>query len=632
MLARVSGGTRRWRLGLMLAALLWASVAEAELSVAVTGPSGNFKQSLPEEGGAFDVSIPLNKNSVNNVKVTASDAKGNSAEKEIAITQVSLESVVISEFTSTPIPPERIEQLVNSGVIQLDNPENYNVSQFSVVLTIGTRQVPISIPIATPINQEITGYETYKLPWGRDSGGGNPNPQIEIVVFEEQPPSSPGLPEPPKIPGVIIIEGRIKSLKEFFSCRLLLMNASGIFTLSDVSASLSFPDGGLSNVLPADGIASFGDILPGDGGKPGQIEKEFIIRGDSIGVRKVRVNFGGTVTGPGIPADQAIPFNGSAVTDVEVKGPPTFLVQLTHPDYVTSNEPYELKVDITNTGETPALYASLDLDVGADAELMEAKGDPATGEVTYVAVTGTVTRSLGHIFPGQSTSQTYRIVPYKTGPITSCMGIADQNITLQVIAGIGGCVTGTYPPTRGVPDGVPTVAVLPPANATGIGIDAPVVALFSEKMSEPSITTGESGTFNVTDSDGNRVPGQLRFEEISGRMAAIWQVNDGVTNRLKPDAEYTVFISGARDLQGQDLYSPWQSTFSTTGMALNDHTPPDLTLMILPPVRADYVMPGQVVKVNAYGTDQGSGVVRVECRIKDLDDPEGKYTLVDMKA
>ena len=79
------------------------------------------------------------------------------------------------------------------------------------------------------------------------------------------------------------------------------------------------------------------------------------------------MSFGGTVTGPGI--GDPIAFNGSAVTEVEVKGPPTFLVEVTHPDMVEAGVPYELAVDITNTGQLTAMYASLELDVGADAQL-----------------------------------------------------------------------------------------------------------------------------------------------------------------------------------------------------------------------------------------------------------------------
>ena len=113
-------------------------------------------------------------------------------------------------------------------------------------------------------------------------------------------PSGPQEPvpgvEPVRIPGVIIIQGDIKTLKEFFEVRLLLMNTSGIFTLSDVQAMISFPNGGLSPTLPEDGIALFDDILPGDPATPGQKQREFIVRGDEIGRRPIEVAFGGTQT------------------------------------------------------------------------------------------------------------------------------------------------------------------------------------------------------------------------------------------------------------------------------------------------------------------------------------------------
>ena len=236
----------------------------------------------------------------------------------------------------------------------------FDVSMFAIVLTIAQRSVSINIPMVLP-KVEPTGYENIKLPGGRD-GGSPPKPRdTKIIVFEEFLPSPGG--GFVSIPGVIVIEGRIKSLKEFYSVRLLLMNTSGIFTLTDVTAEVAFPDGGLTVILPKDGIASFGDILPGTGDQPGQKEKEFIIRGDEIGVHDLRVEFGGTLTGPGIPMDAPIAFNGSATTDLDVRGPPTFDVQVNHPDHVTAGLPYELEVRITNTDEIPAMYASLELDV-----------------------------------------------------------------------------------------------------------------------------------------------------------------------------------------------------------------------------------------------------------------------------
>lgn len=645
----MSGGSRAIRSGLkspsslhyvMWSLILWTMCvmavvsSRAEVTVNISGPGGNLTQSLPDGGGAFALDLPLTKNAVNNISVTASDIHGNRAQKDLNITQVSLDNVVISEFTSEPLSVERIEQLVNDGVIDLEDPENYNVSMFTVVLTIGNKPVPISVPVATPINNpEVTGYENIRLPRGGDSSG-NPsnNPELEIVIFEEPIPSGPGEPALPPVPGILIIEGRIKSLKEFYSCRLLLMNASGIFTLSDITAILSFPDGGLSNILPVDGVVSFGSILPGDGAVPGQVEKEFIIRGDEIGVRRVQVNFGGLVTGPGIPDDAAIPFNGSALTTVEVKGPPTFQVEVFHPDYVVKDEPYELRVDITNTGDMPALYTSLELDVGGDGQIVQCKLKEQTGEIACDPIEGPSVRNFGHILPGQTVSETVLVNPLRDGRITSCMGISDQNINLQVYVGDIGCLTGNYPPIEGSPDGRPTVTVLPYANAQAVGLDSPVAAFFSELIRTDTITAGENGSFKVFNEAGEVLPGVLRFDEVMEKTVALWQHDVG-GGRLPANTELTVKLGQTiADLDGNFLYNEWTSTFTTTGEYYEDDDAPTLSLTVQPPTDPNFILPGELVRVNAYAADQGSGVVRVETRLKDLDDPESTFTLRDQRS
>ncbi|HQH27313.1 MAG TPA: hypothetical protein PLP17_07960, partial [Oligoflexia bacterium] len=301
------------RLILFLLCLFAGNVAWADVAVQIDGPAGKANQTLAGSGGVFGLNLPLAKNAVNKITVSASDEYGNEASRELLITQISFDSLVAAEVKAEPLSVERIEQLVREGVIDLDNPANYNVSQFDIVLTIGSQTVPVSVPIAVPKNEpEPTGWETYQMPTGDGGSGGKPPPPpIEIIVFQEFIEAVvPGQPAPPPIPGVIIIEGRIKSLKEFFSVKLLMMNLSGIFTLADVTANLEFPNGGLSKVLPADGIASLGSILPGNGTVPGQKEKEFIVRGDELGIRGIKVNFGGKVAGPGIPEGAEIAFNG----------------------------------------------------------------------------------------------------------------------------------------------------------------------------------------------------------------------------------------------------------------------------------------------------------------------------------
>ena len=618
-----------------LVSQLFLAAASADIDLALSGPGGQAAQSIAGDSGAFAVDMPLARNAVNKITVTARDPQGNAVSREVSITQVSFDSLVIAEVKAEPLPPERVEQLVNDGVIQLDNPANFNVSQFNIVLTIGEKPVAISVPIAVPkLEPEPTGYETYRMPTGEGSGGGGKpqQPPIEIIVFEKILPSRPGEPAPPPIPGVIIIEGKIKSLKEFFSVRLMLMNTSGVFTLADVKANLEFPDAGLTSILPAEGVASLGEILPGNPVQPGQKEKEFIVRGDEIGIKRIKVNFGGKVTGPGIPQDQPIAFNGSASTSVEVKGPPTFQVQVTHPDAVAANVPYELVIDITNTGQSPALYTSLDLDVGADSRLMQCEADSG-GNPVCNEVEGPLTRSFGHIYPAQKVRESFTIKPLASGAVSSCLGIADQNIDLQVVAGAKGCLTGQFPPNRATADGSPTVAVLPTPNMFGVSMNSPVTAFFSEKINIGTINSGTNGSFNVTDKSGSLLSGVIRTDEINGKTVAIWQLNDGVTNRFAPNTEYTVEIGeNILDLQGYKLTNSWTSKFTTSGELVDDFTAPALSLSVEPPVNPNGVLPGQVVRVNAYASDQGSGVARVELRSKDLSVDGDQLKLIDQRS
>ena len=171
------------------------------------------------------------------------------------------------------------------------------------------------------------------------------------------------------------------------------------------------------------------------------------------------------------------------------------------------------------------------------------------------------------------------------------------------------------------------MSVLPAANAQGINPASPVVAVFSEEMNEGTITTGSSGTFNVFGSDGELVPGDITFDILNGRSTAIWQVDDGILNRFRPNEEYTIAIKPSiRDLDNNELFNEWVSTFRTTGTGSADHDPPQLTLSVEPPTDPNYVLPGEIVTVNAYAVDQGSGVVRVELRMKDLDGTNTLFT------
>ncbi len=133
---------------------------------------GEQSQTLPGTGGAFDLTLPLTKNAVNTITVTATDGTGNTASQEIKVTQLSLNQIVVSQVTAERLSVQQIKQLVRDGVINLDNPANYNVSKFDIVLTIGNQPVPLSVTIPILKDDLQTGYEIYRMPSGEGSGGG----------------------------------------------------------------------------------------------------------------------------------------------------------------------------------------------------------------------------------------------------------------------------------------------------------------------------------------------------------------------------------------------------------------------------------------------------------------------------
>ena len=227
---------------------------------------------------------------------------------------------------------------------------------------------------------------------------------------------------------------------------------------------------------------AYGDIGPGDGSAPGQAEREFIVRGDAIGTNGVQVDFGGVLTGPGIPADDPIPFSGTAATSLEVRGPPRLAVDLRHPDSVVAGQLYDLEIKVTNTDDIPALYASLQLDMGFDAELLRCEIDATTRAPVCETLTGPELRNLGHLLPGEALTEVFKVRPLKSGAISSCMGAADQNITLRVAVGRIGCLIGEFPPGSADPTGAPAVSVLPTPNMSGVNVDSPVVAFFNKAM------------------------------------------------------------------------------------------------------------------------------------------------------
>lgn len=590
-----------------------------QTTVTISGGASGASQNLLTGQTNFGLPVALRPNAENLLTVTATDSSGQTATaSNLRIVQLTLSNLVKAEVTAQRLSTSQVQALVANGTINLTNPSNFNVSMFSLSLTIGgskAQQTTLSVPVAGPVGQFFSigppitmqcsqspnadieqNGNTLTVPCSSGSGGlwnAGP-PQIELLPFEVDDTSGTGA----SVPGVLIIEGKIKTLKEFFNVDLLLMNLSNQFTLSDITAQINVPDNGLSPVAPSSGAIAMSDLAPATQGTG-----QFVIRGDVIGTHTVTVNFGALIGGPLL--SNPVPISGSASTTLQVEGPPPLNVTVEQPATVTAGTPYTLKVNIQNTSsDLDALYASLELNL-AGATLI----DPTTGMPSV----GPSVLSLGNILAGQSVSESYAVVPQNTGPITSCVGGASQNITLSVVFtnSSQGCAVGTIPSQVVSPSGQPTVTVLPSPNTTNVPVNAPIDLLFSDAIQTPTVTAGVSGaTFTLFDPNGNAVPGQLGFSALpNGSTAAIFQPNAPLASK----SVYQVVVSPSIfDTNGMQLASGMTSTFTTAPPPPVDTTPPLVSIQILPPANPSAVPQGQLLQVLVNSSDNSGVVARVD--------------------
>ena len=398
------------------------------------------------------------------------------------VTQINPSQIVIASATSTPLNATQVATLVANGVINLQNPANFNISIFTIVLTIGSFPVTVTQPVVVPVSSGggevgVGGSGQGSGGWSAGGGGSSGGGGGVIPVCTESCSTIIAIqpPQGPVIPGILIIDGTIKTLKEFFQVTLAVQNTSSVFTLTNVGSSLSLPAGSLTAVsagvgtnigtLSGNGAStiSIGAVPPGATGTG-----QYIIRGDAIGSYGLAVQYNGFITGGGL-ANGGIAFNGSANTSVQVLGPPSLAVVVRFPQpagtnyNVVAGQNFTLAVDITNTSKQPALYPSLDLVVGGNLVLL----DPTT-----LLPVAQVLHSLPNINSGQTVTTSFLMQASAQGYVIACQGLSSTNVNLSVDIGNQGAacnIASTIPAAFAppVPNAPPTVLGISPANGQG---------------------------------------------------------------------------------------------------------------------------------------------------------------------
>jgi len=454
--------------------------------VQINGGSGLVSTQLTADQTRFCLEVPLRHNAENTLIASATDLTSGlvATAPPIKTTQVDPSSAFIAQASSRPLTEAEIKKLVDDGVIILDDPSNFNVSMFTIVLTIGQFPATITQPVVVSPTPGIISYGGGGGWNGGSVTGSEPaiSSSMQVVVIQT--------PTGQTIPGVIIIDGRIKTLKEFFQVTIVIQNTTTQFELMDMTADIDLPSGlspvkaGLGtdvatiNTGSATDTVTIGTIGPQQTGTG-----QFIIRGDGIGTHNVSINFQGFLSGVGL-ADP-YPITGSAGTTVKVFGPPELDVVVRHPGDpnspnpdVTAGEIYTMTVDITNRSPVPALYTSLELLVGQGAVLVDTDGNEIPGSSTV--------RNLGNIQPGQTASQAFRVKAKLTGKIIACQAITSENINLSVDIGGGSCnivntipVNFQFPPANEPPT---IIGINPLNNQSNIPITTSVAAILTAQI------------------------------------------------------------------------------------------------------------------------------------------------------
>ncbi|OGC00091.1 hypothetical protein A2V82_13030 [candidate division KSB1 bacterium RBG_16_48_16] len=375
-----------------------------------------------------------------------------------------IDKLLVTQVTTRPLTLDEIKE---KGIV-IDE-TNFTAMNFTVGLTIGSRQVVIDMPVLIPnTSQGLATIPPHSPPVFSFASGEFQRmidiPNLSLVGFTMKCPDEIEDPELqlPSISGVIIIPGNIAFLNQFFSVILQASNvapAGSGLTLQNAQAAISLPlggdglkgsgddplrvartsAGGVQEVLPLVDNAGAGAIIP-----QGTNSAEFLVEGLREGTHDVTFDITGDLYVPSL--GKTVPMTGKAGGVVQVKNP-TFSMVLAHPDVVREGETYSLFTTVTNTSTTPANLFKLQLQSRSMSGARLADGE--TGLKTLDALT-----------PGQAETFEFRLVARTTGKVTGTVFLADEGIngSFVLYTGVGDTGIPLSPDTLILPQ---TVDYLP---------------------------------------------------------------------------------------------------------------------------------------------------------------------------
>ena len=363
-----------------------------------------------------------------------------------------LGEVLISSVTATPMT---LQELKAAG-LQL-GAANYEGRRFTMALTIGSRKVDLSVPVAIPIYNGVedprAGGEISRLEIGNIEGGA-PDLDLNVALADLKPDRDPFTLSRPAVShmlnhnfkALIVVPGSIGYLHQFYKVDLVVFNtlaAASPFVVSHLKATYAPPpaaDGVGPLRLAAragDGIddAAMKPIRAADGdGRPGEGPDR--LRGGESGTATYYLEALKTGSHPldfliqgqfeGGDLSEPIPLSGKAEGRVLVVNP-TFNLMLVHPDVVRKGETYVMEARLTNTSGTLANGVTLSIDRTrlGNVKLVETAECPA------------VQQAPDTLAPGQTVTFRFQFRAQKTGEVTGSYLYAEEGtIGFQLSAGV----------------------------------------------------------------------------------------------------------------------------------------------------------------------------------------------------
>ncbi len=374
--------------------------------------------------------------------------------------------LVIDQVSVTPLSQQEI---VNRGV-QLTDPANYWVYDFSVSLSIGGTPATIEqASVIMPSNPTPGTTTTLQPTIVQNSGGSEGGSTIQTTVI--------ALPEGRRAYAFLLIPGEIKLLKEFFEAKVIVKNeANADFVITGTTASLNLPSA--LALVPLNGVNQQATMTLGDIAGGSQAEARWVLRGDVEGDHTVSVDASGVLQPFGLT------LTASNTGLVKVYGKPALSAVFNAPTGVNAGEEFIFTATVSNTSAINVYGVSMALDTAGMVNVHLSTGESPEKSIGTLTAAGT---------PGSVQTVEFRLVSDITGIVSVAYSATYSDPYLVASLAIENC---SHLPGEGAPDPISQMAFEDAyKNSGGFSIlGCPKSPDYSVRRAEPSGAEGSTAT------------------------------------------------------------------------------------------------------------------------------------------